>query len=202
MRMPLSVVGLALLTVLTFVLTGQYAPEAHPEIYDRFAIVPAWLASGDMQPGDIAGALVGHVFVHYGALHLLMNGLTFVQAAPFLAQRLGDLRFVILYFISAFGGALAFVLINPGSEIGMVGASGAICGVFGAYFLSVRASPQAALADPRVRGAMIGFLGINVVLMAVLPLPIAWEAHLGGFVAGAGAYLLLARRQRAHGPWG
>ena len=43
--------------------------------------------------------------------------------------------------------------------------------------------------------------GINVVLMALLPLPIAWEAHLGGFVAGALSYLLMAPRMRT-GPWG
>lgn len=200
--MPLSVVGLAVLTVLAFVLTGQYAPEAHPGIYDRFAVVPAWLTSGALGPAEIAMAAFGHVFVHYGVLHLLMNGLTFLQAGPYLAQRMGDVRFLVLYFIAALGGALAFVLINPNSEIGMVGASGAICGVFGAYFLSVRPSPRAALADPRVRNAMLSFLGINVVLMALLPLPIAWEAHLGGFVAGAFAYPVLAPRRRAHGPWG
>lgn len=47
---------------------------------------------------------------------------------------------------------------------------------------------------------MISFLAINVVLMAFLPLPIAWEAHLGGFFAGAVAYPMLAPRRR--GPWG
>jgi membrane associated rhomboid family serine protease len=200
--MPLSVLGLAVLTLLAFMLTGQYAPGAHPDVYDRLGIVPAWLTSGALQPAEIAMAAFGHVFVHYGAPHLAMNGLALFQAAPFLARRIGDLRFLILYFTAALGGALAFVLINPDSEIGMVGASGAICGVFAAFFLSVRPSPRAALADPQVRNAMLGFLGINVVLMAFLPLPIAWEAHLGGFITGALAYPLLAPRRRVRGPWG
>ena len=96
---------------------------------------------------------------------------------------------------------IAYVLINPHSVEPAVGASGAICGVFAAYFLAVRPTPRAALADPRVRNAMLTFVGINVVLVALLPLPIAWEAHLGGFIAGALVYLALARWAPA-GPWG
>jgi membrane associated rhomboid family serine protease len=111
-------------------------------------------------------------------------------------------RFLILFFVSALGGAAAYILINPASETGAVGASGAICGLFGAFFLAVRPTPRAAFADPQVRNAMVSFLAINVVLMALLPLPIAWEAHLGGFIAGALAYLVLAPRTRAAGPWG
>jgi membrane associated rhomboid family serine protease len=200
-RMPISVLGLGALIVLAFVALGQYAPDAHQEIYDRFGITPARFTSGGQSLGEALAALFGHVFFHYGFLHLLMNGLAFLQAAPFVAFRLGDLRFLILFFLSALGGALAYIAINPTSGTGAVGASGAICGIFGAYFLAVRPNPRAALADPQIRNAMLSFLGVNVVLMALLPLPIAWEAHLGGFFAGALAYPLLAPRQRAAGPW-
>ena len=200
--MPISVLGLGALIVLAFVALGQYAPDDHQDLFERFAIVPAWITSGNQSPADAAAALFGHVFFHYGFLHLLMNGLAFLQAAPFVAFRIGDLRFLVLFFISALGGAAAFILIHPASEVGAVGASGAICGIYGAYFLAVRPSPRAALADPQIRNSMLSFLGINVVLMAFLPLPIAWEAHLGGFFAGALAYPLLAPRRRESGPWG
>lgn len=206
MRLGLAVWGLGAAIVAAFVLLNQYEPDsaAAGVWFDRFAIVPARfdavLAGAYGSPFEAAPALFGHVFFHYGFLHLLMNGLAYLQAAPFVGARLGDVRFLLLFFISAVGGAAAYVLINPDSQVGVVGASGAICGVYGAYFLSVRASPRAALADPQVRNAMISFLAINVVLMALLPLPIAWEAHLGGFVAGALAYPLLAPRRR--GPWG
>ena len=146
--------------------------------------------------------LFGHVFFHYGLFHLVMNGMAYLQVAPYLSARLGELRFLAIFLVSALGGALAFILINPASQTGAVGASGAICGLFGAYFLAVRPTPQAAFADPQVRGAMFAFLAINVVLMALLPLPIAWEAHLGGFFAGALAYLMMASRRRRAGPWG
>ncbi|MEZ5996397.1 MAG: rhomboid family intramembrane serine protease [Hyphomonadaceae bacterium] len=202
MRLPNSVLLLGGLIVLAFVALGQYAPEAHPGVFNTFAVVPAQFTEGTQSPGQAFAPLFGHVFFHYGILHLVMNTMVFLQAAPFVARRIGDARFIVLFFLAALGGAIAFILINPHSQVGMVGASGAICGVYGAYFLSVRPTPRAALADPQVRNAMLSFLGINVVLMAFLPLPIAWEAHLGGFVAGAAAYPLLAPRRRAAGPWG
>ena len=198
------VLGLAI--VAAFLLLGQWAPQEQPALFDQFALVPARFDFG--APGayanltDAAAPLFGHVFFHYGLFHLVMNGMAYVQVAPYLSARLGDVRFLAIFFISALGGALAFILINPHSETGAVGASGAVCGLFGAYFLGVRPTPREAFADPQVRNAMLFFLGINVVLMALLPLPIAWEAHLGGFFAGALSYLAMAPRQRRTGPWG
>ena len=198
------VLGLAIFAA--FLLLGQWAPQEQPALFDQFALVPARFDFG--APGayenltDAAAPLIGHVFFHYGLFHLVMNGMAYVQVAPYLSARLGDVRFLAIFFISALGGALAFILINPHSETGAVGASGAVCGLFGAYFLAVRPTPREAFADPQVRNAMLFFLGINVVLMALLPLPIAWEAHLGGFFAGALSYLAMAPRQRRIGPWG
>ncbi|MEZ6024352.1 MAG: rhomboid family intramembrane serine protease [Hyphomonadaceae bacterium] len=206
MRPPLSVIVLGAAIVAAFLLTGQYTPLSNPALFERFAVTPARFFP--QYPGhygsitDWLTPLFGHVFFHFGALHLLMNGFAYIQVAPFLGARLGDARFLVLFFVSALGGALAYILINAGSQTGAVGASGAICGLFGAYFLSVRPTPRAALADPQVRNAMLMFVGINVVLVAMLPLPIAWQAHLGGFVAGALTYLLIAPRRRMMGPWG
>ena len=209
--MPLAVMGLGGAIVASFLLTGQYDPDRNQGIFNLLAIVPARFdtTSPDHYQSwiDAALPLFGHVFAHYGLPHILMNMIAYLQAAPFLAQRIGSARFLLLFFISALGGAAAFILINAHANYPAVGASGAICGLFGAYFLAVRPTPQAALADPQVRNAIFSFLGINVVLMGVLAgmhiLPIAWEAHLGGFLAGGGAYLLLAPRARAPiGPWG
>lgn len=204
MRQSPAVILLGAAIIVAFVAFGQFAPQGNPQ-FDRYAVVPAlfsdnpgaWLSLEGITRG------FGHVFFHYGLAHVAMNGLGYVQSAPFVARRVGDLRFLLIFFLSALGGAVAFVVINPESEIGAVGASGAICGLFGAYFLATRPTPRAALADPQVRGAIVSFLGVNVVLFALLPLPIAWEAHLGGFIAGALGYLALAPRPRRYiGPWG
>ncbi len=199
--MPIVVFALAAAIIAAFLLTGQWDPDRHPAIYNLLGLSPARLSAG--APLDqLMLPLVGHAFVHYGWPHLLMNMLAYFQAAPFVASRLGGVRFLALFFIAAIGGAIAFFLILPNPQSIGAGASGAICGIFGAYFLAVRPTPRAALADPVVRNAMLMFLGINVVLFAVLPFGIAWQAHLGGFVAGALSYLLLRPPASPRGPWG
>lgn len=191
--------------VAVFLLTLAMTPAQYESVIMQYGLIPARFDADSswrfQSPTQAAEVLVGHAFLHAGILHLLMNMLVFVQAGPFVEQRMGSLRFALLYGASILGGAAAYVLINPHSVEPAVGASGAICGVFAAYFLAVRPTPRAALADPRVRNAMLTFVGINVVLVALLPLPIAWEAHLGGFIAGALVYLALARWAPA-GPWG
>jgi membrane associated rhomboid family serine protease len=187
--------------------------ETKRAILIQFAVIPVRFdAASPLAFGawyEALGPLFGHVFLHadwrqLGPLHVGMNSLMLMVAGPLAARRLGDVRFLILFFVSAAGGALAYVLINPGGVAPAVGASGAICGVFAAYFMAWAPNPGAAWRNPQVRSAIIGFLLINVVFASFLSasgaLPIAWEAHLGGFVAGAIAYPLLAPK-RAPGPW-
>lgn len=205
MNLTPVVAVIAGLCVAVFLLTMTMSPAQMESVIAQYALIPARFDAASplrfQSWTEAAGALFGHAFLHAGPLHLFMNMLLFVQAGPFVELRMGSSRFAILYAASILGGAAAYILINPHATGPAVGASGAVCGVFAAYFLAVRPTPRAALADPRVRNAMLSFVGINVVLMALLPLPIAWEAHLGGFVAGALSYLLMAPRVRT-GPWG
>jgi len=193
-----------------------FAPiEAKAFALYAFSVIPARFAADGPAPygSPLAAlaALMGHMFLHGGILHLGMNLMVMAQGAPFVARRLGDVRFLVLFFGAGLAGALAYIGLNPAemhqaslaSAHKMVGASGAICGVFGAYFLAVRPSPRMALQDPGVRSAIGSFLLFNVVLAGLAEaagiLPIAWQAHLGGFLGGAGLYVALAPRSR--GPW-
>ena len=185
------------------------SPDAVKDfVYFHFALIPArfdpasqWRFSSWE---EALGPLFGHVFLHGGWLHLGMNALVLLQGGPLVAQRLGAWRFLVVFFISALGGAVLFLLVNPGSEEPAVGASGAICGIFAAYFLAIRPTVGLALRDRRVQQGIFWFLAINVALAAAARysgvLPIAWEAHLGGFIGGALAFVLLAPRLRP-GPW-
>lgn len=193
---------------------GAYAlffaqPRAlQTELIYNFAVIPAryepssqWHFTEWYQP---LLPVFGHVFLHAGWLHVGINTLVFMQGAPFVAWRMGTVRFLALFFLSAIGSAAGFVLLNLHSEQQAVGASGAICGVFAAYFLSVRNSWREALSDPQVRNAAVMFLVINVGLAGVASasgvLPIAWQAHLGGFIAGALSYLAFGPKPYV-GPW-
>jgi rhomboid protease GluP len=180
----------------------------------RFA---AWSSQAYSSPIEAAGALVGHMFVHggiapllFGFMHLFFNLMLILQAGEITAWRLGrdaagGARFLLLFLISGVAGAVCFIVINAGEDRSAVGASGAACGLFAAYLLAARSDWRRALADPAVRSAGFWFLFVNVGLAFAITaggvLPIAWEAHLGGFIGGAIAYTLLAPRGRA-GPWG
>ncbi|GAC1481954.1 MAG: hypothetical protein NVS1B16_12300 [Pseudarthrobacter sp.] len=93
---------------------------------------------------------------------------------------LGRVRFLALYLISALGGSVGYLLltplITPGQQIGVVGASGAIFGLFGAMLLVQRQRG----GDTRQLWILIA---INGVIGFVIP-QIAWQAHLGGLITG------------------
>jgi membrane associated rhomboid family serine protease len=120
-------------------------------------------------------------FLHRDLVHILFNMWALYVFGPHLERRAGSLAFAALYFSSAAaGGAAYFALGSFGGAA--VGASGAIFGLFGAV-----------LADAvRHRHTLVGRANLNQLLLllvinAALPLVlpgIAWQAHLGGLVAG------------------
>lgn len=170
----------------------------------RFALVPERFHATSPYRFDhwyeALAPLIGHAFLHVGWWHAAVNGFFFFLTARYPAARLGPWRFLALFFISSIGGAAAFLALNWNEQAIAVGASGALCGVFSAYFLSARATWRESLADARVRNQYITIVVINVVLMGIAAemnvFPIAWEGHLGGFVGGALAWIALDPRPR------
>ena len=131
-------------------------------------------------------------------LHILFNMFALWQIGQYLEPMLGRVRFAILYLVSAFGGSVGYLLlasppalpltqdgINASSWIApVVGASGAVFGLFGALLVLNRHLGRSS-------GPMFGVLAINAVLGFVLP-GIAWQAHLGGLVTGAALAAVIA----------
>jgi membrane associated rhomboid family serine protease len=105
-----------------------------------------------------------------------MNMLALAQLGPVLEAALGRVRFLALYVLSALGGSVLSYLLSDPLQLG-VGASGAIFGLFGAYYVVVR----------RLGGetrSIVTLLVINLVITFTVPI-IDWRAHLGGLVTGA-----------------
>jgi membrane associated rhomboid family serine protease len=133
-------------------------------------------------------------------LHIAFNMVALWQVGPALEHLLGRARFVALYLISAVGGSVGFLLLadpsNPFSWYApVVGASGAVFGLFGATVLVLRKLRL----DAR---PLIGVIVINAILGFVIQ-GIAWQAHLGGLVAGTAVTAVLVyapkdRRTAAH----
>ncbi|MHC4177558.1 MAG: rhomboid family intramembrane serine protease [Planctomycetota bacterium] len=152
--------------------------------------------------------LITSVFLHGGWFHLIGNMLFLWVFGNNVEDSMGRGRFVVFYLLCGVLAALAQILMQRGSPVPMVGASGAISGVMGAYLILY----------PRVRVHVLVFLGIFITrvtvpayvmliywafLQAVGSLPtlagsgfgggVAFLAHLGGFVAGLALIKLFAK---------
>lgn len=133
--------------------------------------------------------------LHAGPMHLLFNGYALYLLGAQLERGVGSAAFAALYVASALAGGVAYLLVGPAGVA--VGASGAIFGLFGAWFAAAWAN----------RGTSQGRAGLRqfAVLLAInmaLPLfirNIAWQAHVGGLLAGVVVGLAWARQGRTAG---
>lgn len=120
--------------------------------------------------------LLTTMFVHGGIAHILMNMFVLYQFGNIIERIIGIGRFIILYFV---GGVLTsigslFYMYSTGNWANLVGASGAICVLLGWYALKDRYQRQ---------GIIVWVLLISFAPL-LLGMPVAWYAHLIGFVLG------------------
>ncbi|TMV86884.1 rhomboid family intramembrane serine protease [Thioclava sp. BHET1] len=145
-------------------------------------------------------------FLHGGFAHIALNMLSFVSLAAPVSQRLGQRRYALLYLISLLGGGLGTALLAPPDSL-MIGASGAIFGLFGALlgwnYSDRRAIGQSPMLILKIlRRPLLIVIGLNLALYLGVEFfsqsELAWQAHLGGFLAGwlGGLWLDPHRRRR------
>jgi membrane associated rhomboid family serine protease len=139
---------------------------------------------------------VGHIFLHADWMHLIINMAFLLAFGSAVGRRMGASQFVILYLLCGLAACFTWDFLNAASQAVLVGASGAVSGMVGAAArVSIwppRHSPSA-LPFWR-RSTIITFVVIWLLLNVVFGIfpflitdeyaGIAWEAHLGGFVAG------------------
>lgn len=137
-------------------------------------------------------SMLSSMFMHASLLHILCNMYFLWIFGGNIEERLGIFRFLLLYLLSGIIGDLAFVAFHTSSLVPMIGASGAVSGVMGAYMIWY----------PRSRIRTLVFLiflitSIDIPALAFLLLwflaqllfagggeGIAWQAHIGGFITG------------------
>jgi len=126
-----------------------------------------------------------------GFVDILFNMWALIFVGPALEGLLGRARFLAVYLLSAAGGAVMYYYLVPPDHLA-AGASGAIYGLFGAWFVVSRRLR----ADTR---GIVALIAINLVISFVWH-AIAWQAHIGGLLTGAlltAAYAYAPRRNRA-----
>jgi len=143
--------------------------------------------SAFLPPAVTGGAGVGGL----GLLDIAFNMYALIIVGPSLEQALGRWRFSGVYLLSALGGSVMYYYLAPQNTLAL-GASGAIFGLFGAWFVVARRVG----ADARGITALIA---INLVLSFVFRGTIAWQAHVGGLLTGVlatAAYVYAPRKNR------
>ena len=125
-----------------------------------------------------------HAFLHGGLLHLVGNMLALASLGRIAAGHVGPGGFALIYGLSVLGGAVAFGLLALGPQP-MVGASGALFGLAGAWqyweYAGARPGRDRLWHLARV---IAGLILLNLVLWLAFSGALAWQTHLGGFVAG------------------
>ena len=128
---------------------------------------------------------------HGGFLHFLVNMITLLSLGAAVSERGGTPRYATIYIASILGGAAAYGLLAPGITP-MVGASGALFGLAGALVAWDTAERRALHLSLRPILRVVVFLVVmNLVLWWAMSGQLAWQTHLGGFLAGAAAAALL-----------
>jgi len=150
-------------------------------VLDRYAELPVAIAGGQYD------RLLTAAFLHANVLHILFNMLALAIIGPPVERVIGPVRFATLYLLAALGGSVCSYLFSDPRVYG-VGASGAIFGLFGAYFVFARTRR----ADT---SGIVALIIINLVFSFAEPL-IDWRAHIGGLVTGTAVAFVFAFAER------
>ncbi|MFC7403931.1 rhomboid family intramembrane serine protease [Georgenia alba] len=164
-------ITISIIAVCVLVYLAQRVPGL--AITQSFAFMPAL---GEVEPWRFLTA----AFLHGGTLHLALNMYALWIVGSTLEPALGRWRFVALYVLSALGGSTAVLLLASPDGLGwgqhVVGASGAVFGLFAAVFIVLRRFGRDATQ-------ILVLLGLNFAI-GFLVSGISWQSHLGGVVVG------------------
>jgi membrane associated rhomboid family serine protease len=170
------------LNVLIFAIT-----LARPEAIYFLGLTPAYLSQ---QPWTVISAM----FVHGNWLHILFNMISLYFLGSFFLRAAGERSFLAVYFLGGLAGNILYFLLAPPFITG-IGASGAIFALGGALVIMVPTVRVFILPIPVPMPLWVAI--IIFFLLSFLP-GIAWQAHLGGFLLGLIAGLILKRRRQVY----
>ncbi len=210
--MTLLLIGINAYAFLKLFWMGPYAAQRSVLYY---GLIPCSLTGTCQVTGRAFSpevTLLTSMFVHAGFFHVAGNMLYLWIFGNNIEDAMGRLRFLVFYLLCGFGAAYAQILMGPGSRIPMVGASGAVSGVLGAYLLLF---PHARVLTLIPLGFFLQMVEIRAVFVLgfwiVIQLlngfltfsyeggGVAWFAHIGGFAAGC---ILIGFFKRRTVPWG
>lgn len=197
--LPLLTYTLVALNVLIYLWDREFQIVGPSVVFSDLAMRPnelaAVFAGGDRFP---LVTLFTSAFLHANLLHLLANLLFLYTFGPSVERALGPFRFALYYLSWGIVAGATHVFVDPASAIPTIGASGAIGGVLGAYFLLYPGNKIELLIPPLFIPALVRawvLLGIWFLWQVFVPQEgVANWAHAGGFLAGMATVLVMGGR--------
>ncbi len=212
---PIVTYCIIALCILIFLLQLSSQSYKSGQLFYSYGLIPSILMGHNQLPMDlyiIPGwlTILTSMFLHGGFMHLAGNMLYMWIFADNIEENLGPSKFLLFYLIAGVGAAMTQVLMDTQSQIPMVGASGAIGGVLGAYLIN----------HPNARVLVLipfGFFSQLIKIKALYVLGfwfilqfissgggVAYAAHIGGFVSGVILILFFNKKVKKKfkkGPW-
>jgi membrane associated rhomboid family serine protease len=216
---PIITVVFIVACVLVFLWELSFGPSGGQRIVYALGVVPAVLLGHGQLPPELTlvpawATVLTSMFMHGGWMHLIGNMLYLWTFGDNVEDSMGHGRFIVFYLLCGAAAVFAQALPDPNSTVPMVGASGAISGVLGAYLL-LYPHARVLVAIPlgfyfptmRIPAGLVLLLWFGLQLLSNAMTQagqggVAFRAHIGGFVAGM---ILIPffkqRRFRLRLPW-
>jgi membrane associated rhomboid family serine protease len=212
---PVALYALLLANILVFVFEISLGEDGIKAFFHDFGFTPLRLTAllaGESADIRVLMTLLTSLFLHGGLAHLIGNMWTLWIFGDNVEDRMGALRFLVFYVFCGILASLVHWAYNPLSNVPSVGASGAISGVLGAYFLLYPLARIIVLVPvffwpfffdvPAMFYLIVWFFGQIIGAQMAPQDPnvggIAFAAHIGGFVAGLLLMPFFLRREKRH----
>lgn len=212
-RTPHVTMALILVNAAVFLFTRTLGAEGYQATLFSWGYVPELVLHAGKYidaPSWVYATPITSMFLHGGWMHIIGNMLFLWIYGNNIEDYFGPVRFLLFYLVSGLAAVGLYTLFNPGSTVPLVGASGAIAGVMGAYYV----------LHPRARililfffififlrefpaKVVLGFWFIYQIVMSLFNLGsgsgVAWLAHVGGFLFGWALLRLLLKFRGGRG---
>ncbi len=210
-RTPIVTYSIVAICVIVFILEITSSSYNNGQLFYSYGLIPAVFTGQATLPNEIAGlpteiTLISSMFMHGGFMHLIGNMLYMWIFADNIEDEIGPIRFLIFYLLAGIAAALTQVYLNTSSTIPMIGASGAIGGVLGAYIVNHPKAKVLVLIpfgffSQIIKIPALYVLGfwfvlqfINSSLSSSTGGGVAYGAHIGGFIFGVIAILFFNKK--------
>lgn len=208
-RFAVVTIALIVLNVSVYFFQILLGPKAEGQFIAAFAFVPERLfstASSHAGSVPVTATLFSSMFMHGGLLHLGGNMLYLWIFGNNIEDAMTRTRFIVFYLLCGVIATVSHALLNPSSPVPLIGASGAVSGILGAYLLLY---PRAKVLTLIFFGFFVRMVPINAMFVLIFWFVlqflsaltsagggggVAWFAHIGGFLAGMALIGVFKRR--------